>query len=69
MLDNFQMQNSVLYRAILNGYVSVDSFFIMGGCLLAYLTMKEMDKTKGWLNERGWVNIPMFYVHRYLRYA
>ena len=41
----------------------------MGGCLLAYLTLKEMDKTKGWLNEKGWINIPMMYIHRYIRYT
>lgn len=57
----FQMQKGVFFRAILNGYLSVDSFFIMGGCLLSYLTLKEMDRTNGWLN------VPMFYIHRYVR--
>ena len=50
-------------RVILNGYPSVDSFFVLGGFLLGYLTCKEMDKKEGNIN---WV---MFYVHRYLRLA
>jgi peptidoglycan/LPS O-acetylase OafA/YrhL len=44
-----------------NGYISVDSFFFMGGCLLTFLTFKELDRVKGRLN------VIMFYVHRYIR--
>lgn len=49
------------YRVILNGFVSVDSFFVLSGLLVGYLTFKELDKSKGRLN------IPMYYIHRYLR--
>ncbi len=48
-------------RVLLNGYVCVDSFLVISGCLLGYLTFKELDKTNGRLN---WI---MFYLHRYLR--
>ena len=58
----FQFKTSFLFRVIMNAFPSVDSFFIMSGCLLSYLTLKEMDKTKGWLN------VPMFYIHRYIRW-
>ncbi len=56
-----QFQASFWFRAILNGFPSVDSFFIIGGCLLGYLTFKELERTKGRFN------VPMFYLHRYLR--
>ena len=46
-----------------NGLFGVDTFFVIGGCLLAFHTMKEMDKTKGG-NRVMWL---MFYVHRYIR--
>ena len=43
------------------GIVSVDTFFLMSGCLVAYLMFKELDKS------RGNVNFPLIYIHRYLR--
>ena len=46
-----------------NGLIGVDTFFVIGACLLAFHTMKELDKTMG--GNRGmWL---MFYVHRYIR--
>jgi len=45
-----------------NSFVSVDSFFIIGGILLGYLTFRELDKTNSFLN------VPLFYLHRYIRY-
>ena len=53
--------SDISYRPILNGFPSVDSFFMLSGVLVGYLTFKELDKNKGKLN------IPMFYIHRYLR--
>ena len=47
-----------------NALIGVDTFFVIGGCLLAYHTMKQLDKTKGG-NAPMWI---MFYVHRYIRY-
>ena len=46
-----------------NGLIGVDTFFVIGGCLLAFHTMKELDKTNGG-NKVMWF---MFYVHRYIR--
>ena len=63
----FQLQIPFMFRVIENGFPSVDSFFIIGACLLSFLTLKEMDKTDGWLNARAWSNIPMMYIHRYIR--
>ena len=50
------------FQAVNNAYVSVDTFFLMSGCLVSYLMLKEMDKT------RGRVNFLVMYIHRYLRY-
>lgn len=47
--------------AIINGFFCVDTFFLMSGLLVAYNIMKVLDKSKGKLN------LPMFYLHRYLR--
>ena len=51
---------STAFTAIWNGLLGVDTFFVIGGCLLAFHTLKEMDKAKG-----GSVGMwAMFYVHR-----
>ena len=50
------------FQAVNNAFVSVDTFFLMSGCLVSYLMFKEMDKT------RGRVNFLVMYIHRYLRY-
>ena len=34
-------------QVIENGFPSVDSFFFIGATLLAYLTLKELDKKQG----------------------
>ncbi|XP_055915469.1 nose resistant to fluoxetine protein 6-like [Eupeodes corollae] len=46
---------------LLNGTISVDSFFFISGLLVAWLGFRELDKTNGKLN------VIMMYVHRYLR--
>ncbi|KAL8613989.1 hypothetical protein ACOMHN_023224 [Nucella lapillus] len=49
------------YQGITNATVSVDSFFVLSGLLVAYLTLKEMKKRQGKLN---WF---LFYFHRFWR--
>ncbi|XP_064617017.1 nose resistant to fluoxetine protein 6-like [Liolophura sinensis] len=49
------------FQAIVNGTFSVDSFFFLSGLLVAYITFKEMDKSKGRIN---WA---LFYFHRFWR--
>ena len=50
------------FVAVWNGLLGVDTFLVIGGCLLAFHTLKELDKTKG--GSIGmWV---MFYVHRFV---
>ena len=49
------------FQAIFGGTFSVDSFFFLSGTLVAYLTLREMEKKKG--------RFPFltYYLHRYLR--
>ncbi|XP_016976451.1 nose resistant to fluoxetine protein 6-like [Drosophila rhopaloa] len=46
---------------IMNGFYSVDSFFMLGGLLVALITLRLMDRTKGKLN------VPLMYLHRLIR--
>ena len=58
---SFQLASTFGFRAILNAFPSVDSFYVMSGTLVAYLTFKELDRTNGRLN------LVFFYLHRYIR--
>ncbi|KAL5284195.1 hypothetical protein ACFFRR_006458 [Megaselia abdita] len=51
------------YFAVLtyNGWISVDSFFYLSELLISWIGMKEIEKRK------GWINVPLMYLHRYLR--
>eukprot|EP00111_Clytia_hemisphaerica_P007343 TCONS_00021359-protein len=60
-LDAKKVLNRYTMQTITNAHVSVDTFFLLSGLLVGYLTLKQMDKTK------GKINIPMFYLHRFLR--
>lgn len=51
------------FVVITNALPSVDSFFLIGSTLLAFITLKELDKTNGG-NVKFWI---MFYMHRYIR--
>ena len=48
-------------QVITNGYFSVDSFFFLSGVLVAYLTLREMER------KRGRFPVLTYYLHRYLR--
>ncbi|GFY45077.1 nose resistant to fluoxetine protein 6 [Trichonephila inaurata madagascariensis] len=52
--------DSWLFQIILNGFYSVDSFFLLSGFLVAYLFFQQSAKNKGipWL---------YFYIHRFIR--
>ncbi|KAK7495814.1 hypothetical protein BaRGS_00013034 [Batillaria attramentaria] len=49
------------FQAISNATVSVDTFFVLSGLLVAYLSLKEMKKRSGKMN---WF---LFYFHRFWR--
>ncbi|XP_037072333.1 nose resistant to fluoxetine protein 6-like [Pollicipes pollicipes] len=52
--------NNPLFEAVLNGTLSVDTFFVLSGVLLAHVFCNVYQKT-------GQFNLPVFYIHRYLR--
>lgn len=56
-----QIYNDWNVYPIINGTVSVDTFFTVAGLLAAYNILKVLDKT------RGRLNVPMLYLHRFLR--
>ncbi|XP_071850235.1 O-acyltransferase like protein-like [Apostichopus japonicus] len=64
-LDNplalIERSTAYWYNATLNGTYAVDSFFVLSGLLVTYLTLKEMNARNGKLN---WF---MFYFHRFWR--
>ncbi|EDV53996.1 nose resistant to fluoxetine protein 6 [Drosophila erecta] len=46
---------------VLHGFFAVDSFFILGGLLVALISLRLMDRNAGKLN------VPLMYLHRLLR--
>ena len=49
------------FQVIINGFFSVDSFFFLSGLLVAYLTLRDLNR------RRGRFPALMYYIHRYLR--
>jgi peptidoglycan/LPS O-acetylase OafA/YrhL len=45
---------------VFGGTLSVDTFFLLSGFLMGYLTLKHLDKAKT-------INPLMMYLHRYIR--
>ena len=55
------------FQAILKGPFSVDTFFFIGATLVSYLLLKDLDKTNGWGNLKGFIHIVFLYINRVLR--
>lgn len=55
------VRQSFWYLAVTNATVSVDTFFCMSGLLCSYLTLKSLKRSGGKMN------VPLMYLHRYLR--
>jgi len=49
------------FRAVINALPSVDTFFMMSGLLVSYLTFRELDKC------RGKFSFVTYYLHRYFK--
>ncbi|XP_059091947.1 nose resistant to fluoxetine protein 6-like [Tigriopus californicus] len=54
-----KMNYSFAYELLNNAIYSVDTFFLLGGLLVSYLSLIELEK--------GRFNIILFYIHRYMR--
>ncbi|KAF8797101.1 Nose resistant to fluoxetine protein 6 like protein [Argiope bruennichi] len=61
LAETIQFVDHWFFQIILNGFYSVDSFFLLSGFLVAYLFFQQCAKSNGKI---PWV---YFYVHRYLR--
>ncbi|GIX95601.1 hypothetical protein CEXT_586171, partial [Caerostris extrusa] len=61
LAEGVDMVNHWSFQIILNGFYSVDSFFVLSGFLVAYLYFQQCSKIGG--------KIPWhyFYIHRYIR--
>ena len=54
------------FQAVLNGYFSADSFFVLSGLLVMYLSLRQLDRTKK--TKLGYLLFFIkFYLHRILR--
>ncbi|KXJ18551.1 nose resistant to fluoxetine protein 6 [Exaiptasia diaphana] len=65
LVSNLGILRNILQRftfqVILSGVFAVDTFFFLSGLLVAYLSFRQVDKTKGSLN------LFKFYFHRFWR--
>ncbi|ETN70625.1 hypothetical protein NECAME_14649 [Necator americanus] len=64
LLPVFSIWNPFLSTTFMNAFLSVDTFFLLSGILVAYLFFKSKPSMRYVKNPFTWV---MFYVHRYLR--
>lgn len=62
-LDYLSLMQRFSFQAILNGALSVDTFFVLGGTLLSYLLLKEIQASDG-PRHIGWLK---FFFHRFWR--
>ncbi|CAB4060746.1 unnamed protein product [Lepeophtheirus salmonis] len=52
---------NILVKRFFNAFNSVDTFFLLSGLLVSYLTIKELERNNGTIN---WF---LYYFHRYVR--
>ncbi|XP_041447569.1 nose resistant to fluoxetine protein 6-like [Drosophila obscura] len=60
-LDVYKWAKSPFMVVIYEGVFAVDTFFFISGMLVSMVALRSMEKAKGKLN------IPLMYLHRYLR--
>ncbi|KAH8399761.1 hypothetical protein KR215_002108 [Drosophila sulfurigaster] len=61
LVDVLPWYRSPYSMFITHGLFSVDSFFFLSGLLLVMVALRSMEKTE------GKINVPLMYLHRYLR--
>ncbi|XP_053380930.1 nose resistant to fluoxetine protein 6-like isoform X2 [Mercenaria mercenaria] len=58
-----QLYKRFTFQAISNATVAVDTFFVLSGLLVSYLSLREMER-RGGARKFNWI---MFYFHRFWR--
>ncbi|XP_030568502.1 nose resistant to fluoxetine protein 6-like [Drosophila novamexicana] len=61
LVDVIPWYRSPFSMFIMHGLFSVDTFFFLSGLLVVMVALRSMERTKGKLN------VPLMYLHRYLR--
>ena len=61
---NFQAFGDVGLMTVWSGTLSVDTFFLLSGFLMSFLSLREMEKRKNAITIQS---IPLQYLHRYIR--
>ncbi|KAJ1347281.1 hypothetical protein KIN20_002306 [Parelaphostrongylus tenuis] len=64
LLPTLDMWDPLLSTTITNGFLSVDTFFLLSGIIVAYLFFKSRPDSRFVKSPMTWV---LFYVHRYVR--
>ncbi|KAK9869958.1 hypothetical protein WA026_006056 [Henosepilachna vigintioctopunctata] len=60
VLDVLTWSNQLYSMLLVSGLMAVDTFFVVGGCLVAYVYMLAIEKG-------GNINIFIYYLHRFIR--
>ena len=63
IIQMFGIFNRFTFLPVANAYFSVDTFFLLSGLLVSYLTLRKISKGM----RLGWKQILLMYVHRYIR--
>ena len=66
LIEAFAGKEGFAFEALLNAVPSVDSFFLMSGCLTTFILLKELDRAGSSFSKHS-ITLVMYYVHRYLR--
>jgi len=68
-VEGFKFIRRFTFQAIANAYFSVDTFFLLSGLLVSYLSLKRLNNYTGESFRRyvGKTFLPQFYLHRFLR--
>jgi len=53
-------------QLVLNGQLSVDSFFVLSAVLTSYLLLVQLEKGKTTFR-KFFISVPVMYLHRYIR--
>ncbi|KAH8272280.1 hypothetical protein KR044_006721, partial [Drosophila immigrans] len=61
LVDIYSWLKSPFSMFIVHGLFSVDTFFFLSGLLVVMIAMRSVEKSK------GKINVPLMYLHRYLR--